>query len=345
MPMPRRSVEGMAHGEPSAGNLGRMDNVRSKPVLMVHGGAGTIPDDSVDRYVAGIRAALDAGWTILEHGGTAIDAIEAAIVSMEDSGSFNAGRGSVVNQDGRVQLDALIMDGATLAAGGVGAVETVRNPIRVARAVMERSPQVLFVGGGAERFAVEHGFEPIDNADLVAPLERRRFDQVRAGSAAGAAVEPEAVLDGSIGRDTVGAVALDLRGNLVAGTSTGGTAYKPVGRLGDSSIIGSGGYADNDSAAVSCTGEGEAIMRLVLGKWAVDRVAEGQTPQAAAEAAIERLGRRLEARGGLILVDRQGRPGVAFNAERMAWGIRTADVSTAEVARAEDGLSSEGTTG
>lgn len=335
----------MTQGQPNAGNLDRMDNVRSKPVLMVHGGAGAIPDDGVVRYVRGIRAALDAGWTILAQGGTAIDAVEAAIVSMEDSGSFNAGRGSILNQDGRVQLDALIMDGATLAAGGVGAVETVRNPIRVARAVMERSPQVLFVGRGAERFAVQHGFEPIDNTDLVAPLERRRFEEVRAGSATGAAVDPEAVLDGLIGHDTVGAVALDLRGNLVAGTSTGGTAHKPVGRVGDSPIIGSGAYADNDSAAVSCTGEGEAIMRLVLGKWAVDRVAEGQTPQAAAEAATERLGRRLEARGGLILVDRQGRPGIAFNAERMAWGIRTADVSIAEVARAGDGPSIEGTMG
>jgi beta-aspartyl-peptidase (threonine type) len=322
-----------------------MGGVRSKPVLVVHGGAGTIPDDGVGRYVTGIRAALEAGWAILERGGTAIDAVETAIMSMEDSGSFDAGRGSILNQAGRVQLDALIMDGATLAAGAVGGVETVRNPISVARAVMERSPQVFFVGDGAERFASEHGFEPVDNVELITDRERRRFEASRATAGAGVVVDQSAAIDGVIGHDTVGAVALDRDGNLAAGTSTGGIAFKPVGRVGDSPIVGSGGYADNDSAAVSCTGEGEAIMRLVLGKWAVDRVADGQTPQAAADAAIERLGRRLGAHGGLILLDRQGRAGVAFNAARMAWGLRTADASTAEVARAGDEAPGEGTTG
>lgn len=293
----------------------------SKPVLLIHGGAGSIADDGVERYVVGIRDALDAGWSVLEGGGTALDAVEAAVVSMEDSGAFDAGRGSVLNQDGRVQLDAMIMDGATLAAGAVGAVETIQNPIRVARAVMERSPQVYFVGLGAERFARDHGFEPIDNAVLVSSRERQRFEEARASAVAGG------------GHDTVGAVALDGAGNLAAGTSTGGIRHKPVGRVGDSSVVGSGGYADNDSAAVSCTGEGEAIMRLVLGKWAVDRVAEGFAPQAAAEAAIDRLGGRLDAHGGLILLNRQGRIGVAFNAERMAWGVRTANASTADVGR------------
>jgi L-asparaginase / beta-aspartyl-peptidase len=310
---------------------------RSEPVLLIHGGAGTIPDDGVDRYVAGIREALEAGWSILGRGGTALDAVEAAIVSMEDSGAFDAGRGSVLNQDGRVQLDAMIMDGATLAAGAVGAVETIRNPIRVARAVMEQTPQVYFVGYGAERFARDNGFEPIDNAALVSPRERQRFEEARASDAAGMDAQPGTAADGSRGHDTVGAVALDGAGNLAAGTSTGGTRYKPVGRVGDSSVVGSGGYADNESAAVSCTGEGEAIMRLVLGKWVVDRVAEGEAPQAAAEAGIERLGVRLGAHGGLILLDRRGRPGVAFNAERMAWGIRSGLETKAGVGRAMDG--------
>jgi beta-aspartyl-peptidase (threonine type) len=322
-----------------------MGEVRSKPMLVVHGGAGTIPDDGVDRYVTGIRAALEAGWAILERSGTAIKAVEAAIVSMEDSGSFNAGRGSILNQDGRVQLDALIMDGATLAVGAIGAVETVRNPIRVARAVMELTPQVFLVGIGADRFAVEHGFQPVENAELITERERRRFEASRATAEAGVAMDQSAAIDGVIGHDTVGAVALDRDGNLASGTSTGGIAFKPVGRVGDSPIVGSGGYADNDSAAVSCTGEGEAISRLVLGKWAVDRVADGQTPQAAADAAIERLGQRLGAHGGLILLDRQGRAGVAFNAARMAWGLRTADASIAEVARADDESPGAGTTG
>ena len=306
-----------------------------EPVLVIHGGAGRIPDDAVDRYVAGLQAALDAGWPILERGGTALDAIEAAIVSMEDSGAFDAGRGSILNREGRVQLDAMIMDGATLAAGAVGAVETVRNPIRVARAVLERSPQVLFVGDGAERFAIEQGFAAIDNAELVSSRELRRFEEARTAEAGRDGDErgpSSAAPDGFTGHDTVGAVALDVRGNLAAGTSTGGIFYKPAGRVGDSSIVGSGGYADNDSAAVSCTGEGEAIMRVVLGKWAVDRVATGLTPQAAADAAVERLGARVDGRGGLILLDRQGRVGVAFNAARMAWGFRTRAATDAIVA-------------
>ena len=308
-----------------------------EPVLVIHGGAGSIPDDGVDRYEVGIREALEAGWSVLGRGGTALDAVEAAVVSMEDSGAFDAGRGSVLNQDGRVQLDAMIMDGATLAAGAVGAVETIRNPIQVARAIMDQSPQVYFVGHGAERFARDHGFQPIDNAELIGSRERQRFEEARASAMAGADASLGIAADGSRGHDTVGAVALDGAGNLAAGTSTGGIRYKPVGRVGDSSVVGSGGYADNESAAVSCTGEGEAIMRLVLGKWAVDRVAEGMAPQAAAEAAIDRLGKRLGAHGGLILLDRRGQPGVAFNAERMAWGIRSEHETRAGVGRALDG--------
>ena len=306
-----------------------------EPILLVHGGAGNIPDDMVDAYVTGIRAARDAGWVVLERGGTAVDAVEAAITVMEDDGSFDAGRGSVLNQDGRVQLDAMIMDGESLAAGGIGGVETVRNPIRVARAVMDRSPHVYFAGVGADRFAAEHGFEPVDNAALVTPRERRRFDAALEQAITGRRVEASLAETG-FAHDTVGAVALDGNGDLAAGTSTGGISYKAVGRIGDSSIIGSGCYADNASAAVSCTGEGEAIMRLVLGKWAVDRVAEGLSPQDAAQAAIDRLGARLRANGGLILLDRTGRPGVAFNSSRMAWGMRTVSTSTATVATRDD---------
>jgi beta-aspartyl-peptidase (threonine type) len=291
------------------------------PVLLVHGGAGHIPDDLVEAYVAGIRTALDAGWAMLARGGSAVDAVEAAIVSMEDDGSFDAGRGSVLNQDGRVQLDAMIMHGASLAAGGVGAVETVRNPIRLARLVMDASPQVYLVADGAERFAAAHGLVPVENATLVSSRERRRFEAARDLAGADPPAAPV--------HDTVGAVALDGRGNLASGTSTGGTTYKPVGRIGDSSIVGAGGYADNESAAVSLTGEGEAIMRLVLGKWTVDRVAAGDAPQAAADAAIERLGARLGAHGGLIVLDRLGRIGIASNAFRMAWGVRSATQSEA----------------
>lgn len=301
-----------------------MTHARWKPVLVVHGGAGSIPDDAVEACGAGIRAALEAGWNVLEGGGSAVDAVEAAIVVMEADGSFDAGRGSVLNRDGRVQLDAMIMDGSSLAAGAIAAVETVGHPIRVARAVMEQSPQVYFVGHGAERFAASHGFAPVDNADLVSPRERRRFEAARALAADGERTAEPTDGDRATIHGTVGAVALDLRGNLACGTSTGGTEYKPVGRVGDSPIVGCGGYADNESAAVSCTGEGEEIMRLVLGKWAVDRVMDGLSPQEAADAAIGRLGSRLGGKGGLILLDPQGRTGIAFNTPRLARGIRTA---------------------
>jgi beta-aspartyl-peptidase (threonine type) len=305
--------------------LGRMANERPAagqraPVIVVHGGAGSIPDDMLPAYEAGVRAASGIGWGALAGGGSAVDAVEAAIASMEDAGIFDAGRGSVLNQDGRVQLDAMIMDGATLALGAIAAVETVRNPIRVARAVMERASQVYFVGEGAERFATAQGFEPIDNDWLISDRERRRFEAALAG-------------DGE--RGTVGAVALDAGGNLAAGTSTGGMRHKPAGRVGDSSVVGAGGYADNELAAVSCTGDGEAFMRLVLGKWAVDQVGSGRSPQEAADLAIQRLTSRLGARGGLIIVDMAGRVGAARNAQRMAWAVRSTDEDRAEVASGE----------
>jgi beta-aspartyl-peptidase (threonine type) len=260
---------------------------------------------------------------------------------MEADGAFDAGRGSILNRDGRVELDAMIMDGATLAAGAVAAVETVQHPIQVARAVMERVPQVYLVGRGAERFAADHGFEPIDNDLLITPRERRRFEEARQRRAAEPGLDEPA---DTTGHDTVGAVALDIDGNLAAGTSTGGMADKPAGRVGDSSIIGSGGYADNESAAVSFTGDGESVMRLVLGKWAVDRVAEGLAPQHAADAAIERLNKRLGARAGLILLDRRGRIGIAFNTPRMAWAVRSRDVAQASVTaryRTEDSVAKQ----
>jgi beta-aspartyl-peptidase (threonine type) len=308
-----------------------METARTRPALVVHGGAGDIADDLVDLFDAGVRRAAEAGWAVLERSGSAVDAVEAAILTMEDDGAFDAGRGSILNEDGRVQLDAMMMDGATLAAGAIAAVETVGNPISVARAVMERVPQVLFVGRGAERFAEALGFRPVDNEALVTPRERRLFDETRRQSDSSPDVDPAASTAGGRGHDTVGAVALDDRGNLAAGTSTGGKAHKPVGRVGDSPIIGAGGYADNESAGVSVTGDGEAVMRLVLGKWAVDRVADGRSPQEAADAAIERLHDRLAARAGLILLDRLGRVGICFNTPRMAWAVRHGDGLQASV--------------
>lgn len=311
------------------------------PVLLVHGGAWAIPDDMVEAHVAGVRNAMRAGWDVLMRGGTAVEAVEAAVMVMEDDETFDAGRGSFLNRDGRVQLDAMIMEGHTLRAGGVGCVERIKNPVCAARAVLEDSAHVYFVGEGAERFAEEHGIALIDNSELVTPRELERLktaqeqQQLRVpkefvGSAAstpktaGDSCPADFTDDSALtSHDTVGAVALDSMGNIAAATSTGGTLNKAPGRVGDSSIIGSGCYADNESAAVSTTGWGEAFMKLVLGKWACDRVADGVAPQQAVEQALALMKRRLNGHGGLILLDPQGRIGLAHNTPRMAWGIRT----------------------
>ncbi len=315
------------------------------PVLVVHGGAWAIPADEAAAHEAGVKAALEAGWRVLSRGGPAADAVEEAVASMEENETFDAGRGSFLTSDGGVQLDALLMDGGRMKAGGVACVERLRNPIRAARLVLEKSPHVYFVGVGAEAFAAEHGMELIANGELVLDRERRRLEAARVRVAAGLAdatfsgddKSPEtAVLADSDGpthvraerpgfdsHDTVGAVALDAEGNLAAGTSTGGTLNKTPGRVGDSSLIGCGCYADNLSAAVSLTGWGEPIMKLVLGKWAVDRVAAGTAPEIAAREAIAYLYRRLGGHGGMILLGPDGRFGLAHNTPGMAWGIAT----------------------
>jgi beta-aspartyl-peptidase (threonine type) len=293
----------------------------TQPVLLIHGGAWAMPDDAIVAHEIGIANALAAGYALLERGATAVDAVEAAVAVMEDDETFDAGRGSFLTQDGRVQMDALLMNGENLRTGGVACVERLRNPIRAARLVLDKSPHVYFVGTGAERFARQHGMALCDNMELVIPREQERLYKAQADELAGL---PDETFSGSLdSHDTVGAVALDVRGNIAAGTSTGGTLNKAPGRVGDSSLIGCGCYADNLSAAVSLTGWGEPIMKLVLGKWAVDRVAAGEAPQASAQAAIDYLFNRLGGHGGIILLGPDGRVGLAHNTPRMAWGLQT----------------------
>jgi L-asparaginase / beta-aspartyl-peptidase len=325
------------------------------PTLLVHGGAWAIPADSAAAHEAGVRHALVTGHEILARGGTAIDAVEAAVAILEDDPTFDAGRGSFLTSNGRVQLDALLMDGGRMKAGAVACVEHLRNPIHAARLVLEKSPHVYFVGEGAEQFAHAHGMDLIDNSELVLDRERERLSLAQARQAAGLAdptfsglfddKDPETAVPSdqpfcgsrfraegnppsgqdppAKGHDTVGAVALDARGNLAAATSTGGTLNKTPGRVGDSSLIGCGCYADNLAAAVSLTGWGEPIMKLVLGKWATDRVAAGTAPEIAAREAISYLYNRLGGHGGIILLGPDGRFGLAHNTPAMAWGVAT----------------------
>ncbi len=293
----------------------------SDPILVVHGGAWAIPDDLVEAHLEGIEAALAAGWDALNAGASALEAVEQAVVVMEDHEAFDAGRGSFLNSDGRVQLDALMMCGATLRAGGVGCVERIRNPIRAARKVLEQSPHVYLVGPGAERFAAEHGAPLCENSEFIIPREVARLREYQQKTES---ERSEQLFSAAQDVDTVGAVALDRAGNLAAATSTGGTLNKTPGRVGDSSLIGCGCYADNQAAAVSTTGWGEPIMKLVLGKWASDRVASGVDPAHAAADAIAYLKRRLDGHGGIILLDARGHFGIAHNTPRMAWGTATA---------------------
>jgi beta-aspartyl-peptidase (threonine type) len=301
------------------------------PVLVVHGGAWAIPDDMVEAHLNGVRNAMAAGWRVLNRGGTAV---EEAVVVMEDDETFDAGRGSFLNREGKVQLDALIMDGATLRAGGVGCVERLRNPVRTARKILSDSPHVYFVAEGAERFAAEHGIALCKNEDLIIPreVERLREFQTRA------AEQNVDLFAPAISHDTVGAVALDRDGNIAAATSTGGTLNKAPGRLGDSSLIGCGCYADNRTAAASTTGWGEPIMKLVLAKWAADRVASGSLPEWVAAEAVNYLEARLNGHGGMILLDARGRVGIAHNTPRMAWALRTIKQENSGIQRSSSAL-------
>jgi beta-aspartyl-peptidase (threonine type) len=288
-----------------------------------------MPDDMVEAHIRGVRAALAAGWRVLEGGGSSVDAVEEAVAVMEDDETFDAGRGSFLNRDGKVQLDALIMEGATLRAGGVGCVERLRNPVRAARKILSESPHVYFVGEGAERFASEHGVALCRNEDLIIPreVERLRVYQAQQSNAGNDLFAP------AISHDTVGAVGLDRNGNIAAATSTGGTLNKAPGRLGDSSLIGCGCYANDESAAVSTTGWGEPIMKLVLAKWAADRVSAGNLPEWAAQEAMNYLKQRVDGHGGIIVLDPHGHFGIAHNTPRMAWAMKTMQKEEAGIER------------
>src|SRR5437870_6636680 len=223
-----------------------------------------MPDDMVEAHIRGVQNAMAAGWRVLDRGGSALDAVEEAVVIMEDDETFDAGRGSFLNRDGKVQLDALIMDGATLRAGGVGCVEHLRNPVRAARKILSESPHVYFVGEGAERFAAEHGIALCKNEDLIIPREIKRLREFQARMAE----EKPDLFAPTISHDTVGTIALDRDGNLAAATSTRGTLNKPPGRLGDSALIGCGCDSDDQSGAA----DRKSVVKGKSREWGGGRV-------------------------------------------------------------------------
>jgi beta-aspartyl-peptidase (threonine type) len=304
-----------------------------KPALIVHGGAWDIPDEAVEACKSGCQRALGAGWTLLASGGCALDAVEAAIMVLEDDPVFDAGYGSHLNLDGRVECDAIVMNGGTLRSGAAATLQRVKNPIQLARKILESCPHMMLVAEGAERFAKEHGIKLCQPEELVSEAEQEAWMKCKADKHA-------AEHHRGHEQGTVGAVAIDRDGRLFAGTSTGGTCCKLPGRIGDSPLIGCGCYADSEAGGVSCTGYGEAIMKIVMAKTAVDLLRSRATcvdPTAAADVCdlssaglaarevVHLLGKRTHATGGLILLDRHGNLGFAFNTPRMAYGYVAID--------------------
>lgn len=297
----------------------------NKIALAVHGGAGTILRSVITpelerEYRSGLKKALEAGWHVLENGGSSLDAVEAAVMSLEDFPFFNAGRGSVFTHEGKNEMDAAIMNGSSLRAGGVAIVKNIKNPIRLARLVMEKTEHVLLAGEGADQFAIQMGV-PTESDEYF--FTEPRWQQLQEAIAAGQVQLDHATKP--VG--TVGSVACDQHGNLAAATSTGGMTNKKFGRVGDTALIGLGTYAD-DVCAVSCTGHGEFFM---LGVTAYDVAArmkyKNESLQVATNETIERL-TEIGGEGGLIAVDAAGNVVLPFNSEGMYRGSMTSDGST-----------------
>jgi L-asparaginase / beta-aspartyl-peptidase len=296
-------------------------------VLVIHGGAGTILKKNMTPekellYKQGLQKALDAGNQILANGGTALDAVEAAVRILEDNPLFNAGKGDVFTHEGKNELDAAIMDGKTLKAGAVASVTHIKNPISTARKVMERSEHVMMIGDGAEKFAKANGAEMVD-ASYFFTQERwdalqkaKKADSLKTKPDSSKSVRQLENRDNKYG--TVGAVALDTHGNLAAATSTGGMTDKRYGRVGDAPIIGAGTYADNNTCAISGTGWGEFFIRLVMAKSVSDRMElAGTSLDAAAKEMIMKKLPALGGDGGLIAVDKNGNITMPFCTEGM----------------------------
>jgi len=291
--------------------------------IAVHGGAGAMPHSEITpeveaRYRAGLDAALDAGEAVLARRGTSLDAVTTAVKALEDDPLFNAGRGAVLTRRGRAELDASIMNGRTLAAGAVAGLEHVRNPVELARRVMEKSRHVLLVGEGAEEFALEEGLALVPNEYFRTPARERALQRAQHGERTWELIAPP--------HGTVGAVALDESGDLAAATSTGGTTRKRPGRVGDSPIIGAGTYARNGVCAVSATGYGEYFIRTVAAYDVCAQVEYGRRSLADAVSSVlrEKIG-LLGGDGGIIAIGADGTIVMDFNTEGMFRAARFAD--------------------
>jgi len=296
--------------------------------LTIHGGAGTIVKGDMTpeleaAYRKGLEEALNAGFVVLEKGGSAIDSVLAATQSLEDNILFNAGKGSVFAKDGSQEMDASIMDGKTLMAGAVAAVRRIRNPVELAHAVMTKSPHVMLIGRGAEDFAALQGIQTESDEYFLSEFRRNQWKQMQ-GSGEAALDHNVKIKDKKFG--TVGAAACDIHGNIAAATSTGGMTNKQWGRVGDSSIIGAGTYANNKTCAISCTGHGEMFIRAVTA-YDVSCLMEykGLSLQEAMEIVVHDKLMKIDGEGGMVGVDAKGNAAMVFNSEGMYRGVRNSE--------------------
>ncbi len=296
-----------------------------KPIIVLHGGAGTIPDHLKEQVKIAIREAAEIGWKVLNNGGTALDAVEKAVMQMEDSPMFNAGFGSVLTEEGTLEMDAMIVDGNSHSVGGVAGVSRIRNPIHASRVVMEQSPHVLFIGEGAEKFYRSKGFDLVDPTTLISQRSRDRLEKYRKEKKNyGDYIKPQGDPERREKYGTVGAVALDINGNLAAATSTGGVLGKLPGRVGDTPIFGAGTYADEEFA-FSATGVGEVIIKSVLGMKMKEGLMKGRSTEEAASYALDFLKNKIGGQAGLIAVRKDGTFVASKTTKDLAFAVANMD--------------------
>lgn len=300
---------------------------RVTPLLIVHGGAWAMPDEVCEAHLTGVRKAVASVYPKLLDGSfSAVEAVEAAIRVLEEDGTFDAGRGSFLNAEGQVEMDASIMDGSSMAAGAVAALRNVVHPITAARLVMLKTRHVLLVGEGAQKFIRQFPdiLPEVPTEDLICEREKKVFQALKEKSGFEARDVFGSVAESGSRKGTVGAVALDQFNHIAAGTSTGGIPLKLPGRVGDSPLIGAGTFAD-DFAGASATGWGESIMKTLLTKTVCDGVRLGRNPQTASEEGIHQLKERAKGLGGVICISSDGKYGCSFNTPRMARAFWDAD--------------------
>ncbi|KAM4845195.1 isoaspartyl peptidase/L-asparaginase [Thomomys bottae] len=285
----------------------------TKPVVVVHGGgASNFSTERKERVRQGIIRAAKMGYKILRDGGSAVDAVECAVAILENDPEFNAGCGSVLNINGDIEMDASIMDGRDLSSGAVSAVRCIANPVKLARLVMEKTPHCFLTDQGAAKFAQDMGVQQIPVEELITARNKKHLEREK---------EELGAQKPDCGKHlgTVGAVAMDCRGNLAYATSTGGIVNKMVGRVGDSPCIGSGGYADNNIGAISTTGHGESILKVNLARLALFHIEQGKTVEQAADLSLEYMKSRVKGLGGLIVISKTGEWTARWTSTSMPW--------------------------